>query len=102
MVTEALSSLVPWPNELSFLPLVMSLPIARFGARLATGQRPVNVAIGSLHQSVLGAVLTSILPSLPSKVLPVSGAPSTSEAPSRLTIVTTAPKASQRVLARGA
>src|SRR6059058_1133263 len=54
-VTFASSSLVPWPNALSVLPDGLSMPVTRLGA---------------LTQSVLPAVLTTRLPSLPSNVLP--------------------------------
>src|SRR5262245_42786325 len=55
MVTLALSSLVPWPKELSEVPLGLSMPVFR----------PTTFT-----QSVLPLVLTTRLPSLPSKVLP--------------------------------
>src|SRR5512132_553840 len=53
--TLASSSLVPWPKELSLVPLARSSPRTRLGA---------------LVQSMLPAVLTTRLPSLLSKVLP--------------------------------
>src|SRR6478672_27329 len=56
MVTAALSSLVPCPNASSVLSANLSVPVTRLGA---------------LAQSVLPVVLTTRLPSPPSKVLPV-------------------------------
>jgi hypothetical protein len=60
LTTETLgsSSLVPWPNALSPLPLARSMPLLR----------PCTV-----DQSVFPAVLCTRLPSPPSKVLGASG-----------------------------
>src|SRR6266545_1081978 len=58
-VTLASSSFVPWPNELSPLPLARSMPA---------------LSPATFAQSVLPVVLTTRLPSLPSNVLPAKGA----------------------------